>query len=131
MDDHDKRPAAAMKVGDKGKKKEGPKRVPLSEEEKNRRKGIKGCCFRWGHQDHMMPACKMSPSITCNVCKIQGHMAALCNKTNARVIQSDQDQQQQLFPAIDCFPAGAAATQYVGTTYGVSGYNWPTPEVPL
>ena len=82
----------------------------------------------------MMPACKMSPSITCNVCKIQGHMAAVCNKTNARVIQGDQNQQQQQFPAIDYFPpgaAGAAATQYVGTSYGVSGYNRPTPEVPL
>ena len=131
MDDHDKHPAAAMKVGDKGKKKEAPKRPPLSEEEKSRRRGIKGRCFRCGQQDHMMPACKMSPSITCNICKAQGHMAAVCSKTSARVIQGDQNQQQQQqIPAIDYFPQGAAA-QNVGSSYAVSSYNRPTPEVPL
>ena len=131
MDDHDKRPATAMKVGDKNKKKETPKRTPLSEEEKSRRRGIKGRCFRCGQQDHMMPACKVSASISCNICKVQGHMAVVCGKTNARVIQGDQQQQQ--FPAIDYFPQGAtgAAAQYVGSSFGVSNYNRPTPEAPL
>ena len=80
----------------------------------------------------MMPACKMSPSISCNICKVQGHMAVVCGKTNARVIQGDQQQQQQ-FPAIDYFPQGAAgaAAQYVGSSFGVSNYNRPTPEAPL
>ena len=120
-----------MKVGDKNKKKETPKRTPLSEEEKSRRRGIKGRCFRCGQPDHMMPACKKSPSISCNICKVQGHMAAVCSKRNARVIQGHQQQQQ--FPAIDYFPQGAAgaAAQYVGSSFGVSNYNRPTPEAPL
>ena len=58
MSDHEKKPATAMKVGDKGakKKENSQRRPPLSEEEKSRRRNIKGRCFRCGLQDHMMPA---------------------------------------------------------------------------
>ena len=73
MSDYEKKPATAMKVGDKGVKKREPnqKRPPLSEEEKSRRRNIKGRCFRCGLQDHMVcpPAncLQISPAILARI----------------------------------------------------------------
>ena len=131
MSDHDKKPATAMKVGDKGAKKKEPnqRKPPLSEEEKSRQRSIKGRCFRCGLQDHMMPACKLSPNITCNSCKNPGHITAACGNSGARLVQSDSNQLSHIPNALDYFPA--ATSSYVGASYSASGHNRPTPQLPL
>ena len=129
MSDHEKKPATAMKVGDKSAKKKDSvqKRPPLSEDEKARRRNIKGRCFRCGQQDHMMPACKLSQNITCNTCKCPGHISAACGNSGARVVQGDSSL-PHIPNALDYFPA---TSSYVGASYTASGHNRPTPELPL
>ena len=106
-----------------------PARVKLTEEEKKRRGAIKGKCYRCGAGDHMIPGCKLPPTVTCNSCKNPGHIAAACLKSSsARATNSDSTpdpNQLQLQYSPD-----SASSFYVPQS-GHQHYNQPTPELPL
>ena len=130
--------ASGYKVqGQQGdRNKETGSRPRLSDDKKKRRKLINKKCYRCGSAEHMMPACKMSPSITCNTCKAQGHISPVCLKAVARTVsQSAQPEPNpsQLAltydsgqPAASSFYAPASAQVLHG-----AAHNIRTPQLPL
>ena len=87
----------------------------------------------------MKPACKLSPNISCNTCKAQGHISPVCHKAVARDVTQDgsADKLQdlpQLAHTYDPSQQGAsgyyAAANTVHAMYG-SALNIPAPELPL
>ena len=140
----DKATGLRVQGGSSNKGKSNPNkdgRPKLSEDEKKRRKLIKNRCYRCGSADHMIPACKLSPTITCNTCKSQGHISPVCLKAVARVTSQDGPSAQQQSDSADSQlaltydPSIPAAGYYatanpVFAAYG-NPHNLPTPEVPL
>ena len=127
----------------RGKSNSGKDARPkLSEDEKKRRRLIKNKCYRCGSADHMLPACKLSPTITCNTCKSQGHISPVCLKAVARVTSQDGPSTQQQSDSTDSQlaltydPSSPTAAGYYATAnpvfaaYG-NPHNLPTPELPL
>ena len=117
--------------------KETGSRPKLSDDEKKRRKLINKKCYRCGSAEHMMPACKMSASITCNTCKAQGHISPVCLKVVARTVSSQSAQPEQNSgqlaltydssqTAASSFYAPASAQVFHG-----AAHNIPTPQLPL
>ena len=93
---------------------------------------FKGKCFRCGSGDHMMSDCKFSPTVTCNSCKNQGHIAAVCHKlTTARASTTDAaadptQLQLQYHPS-----QPSASSFYTPQAGNYMQFNQPTPELPL
>ena len=120
--------------------KDSNARPKLTEDERKRRRFIKNKCYHCGSSDHLLPACKLSPSITCNTCKTQVHISPICLKAVARAVthNGSNDHAQDLHQlALTYDPnQSAAPAQYYATAnpvhamYG-SLHNMPTPELPI
>ena len=105
--------------------KKSSQKTRMSDEEKRRRAKFKGKCFRCGAEDHMVPQCKLSPTITCNSCKQSGHIAAVCERT-ATDNPPDLSQLQLQYS-----PGPPAASSCYVPQQGYQDFNQPTPELPL
>ena len=111
----------------------------LTEDERKRRKFIQNKYYRCGSSDHMMPACKLSPNISCNTCKAQGHISPVCLKAVARVVTQDGSADHLQYshqlaltydPSQQSSPGYYATTNPVHAMYGLA-HNMPTPELLL
>ena len=131
--------ASGFKVqGQQGdRNKETGSRPKLSDDEKKRRKLINKKCYRCGSAEHMMPACKMSASITCNTCKAQGHISPVCLKAVARTVSSQPTQPEQNSGqlALTYDPSQSAASSFYAPAsaqvFNSAAHNIPTPQLPL
>ena len=106
-------------------------RPKMSDDEKKRRKLHKGKCFRCGSGEHMMPDCKFSPTVSCNSCKSQGHIAAVCLKSSpARASPTDSPADPAQLQ-LQYHPSGSTASSFYTPSDGYAQYNQPTPQLPL
>ena len=126
---HKKQTAHANRIGAQKKSSSSASgsnsRPKLSDDEKKRRKNIKGRCFRCGNKEHMMPQCKLSPSVSCNTCKQTGHISPVCSHA-AAARSADTTVPDQL--AISYTPDSSAAAFYAPSA---SNFNMPAPQMPL
>ena len=106
-------------------------RIKITEEEKKRRKAIRGKCYRCASADHMIPGCKVPATVTCKLCNIQGHISPACLKSTSSARASAADSspdsgqlQLQYSPS-----STTASSFYVPQPY--QEYNQPTPQLPL
>ena len=124
---HKKQNAHANRVNQQKKTPAGSK-PKMSEDEKKRRRAIKGRCFRCGSKDHIMPQCKLSSSISCNTCKQSGHISSVCSQAAAAARTTDGAPDQL---ALSYCPDPSATAFYAPSSSMHAQYNMPTPEMPL
>ena len=109
----------------------GSPRIKITEDEKKRRKAIRGKCYRCASGDHMIPGCKVPATVTCKLCNAQGHISPACLKStstsSARATDSLPDSGQLQLQYSPSSPP--ASSFYLPQAY--QRYNQPTPELPL
>ena len=107
-----------------------PQRIKITEEEKARRKAIRGKCYRCASGDHMIPGCKVPGIVVCKSCNNQGHITPACLKTSsawASAADSSADSGQLQLQYHPSSPA--ASSFYMPQPY--QQFNQPTPDLPL
>ena len=83
----------------------------ISNAERRRRQKIIGKYFRSGKVDHMMPNCKLSLTVKCNLCNNLGYISPACDKRNSASLAnaiindlSDSTPYSMDYPSSDCAP---------------------------
>ena len=124
------RAAGQAKKPSSGSSSSNPQRIKITEEEKARRKAIRGKCYRCASGDHMIPGCKIPGTVVCKSCNNQGHITPACLKTSsarASAADSPADSGQLQLQYSPSSPA--ASSFYVPQPY--QQFNQPTPDLPL
>ena len=110
----------------------GSPRIKITEEEKKRRKAIRGKCYRCASGDHMIPGCKVPATATCKLCNMQGHISPACLKSpsSARASAADSSADSGQLQ-LQYSPSLPPASSFYLPQQQYQQYNQPTPELPL